>query len=1192
MNPQPLHPAEALFDKCIDQSLSPQEQAQLDAWVCADARNAEALARWLLAHAQTAEGLSMGLAMAPQVAGRLPHRKPAAGGVPLAVQFGLTAAGLALAVGAGAWVWLATRDQAPPAVAKAPVSPAPVPVPSLPPVALRPGEKNSPSSSRESKIAASIEASLTDPTMSSRHLQRLLFALAFLGSADLSTRPAVAQDTPPSAGDGTTPPPVVPPAPPSALPPAVATADPAADRVEGLADDSLAIPGIEKMSSTIQGSRRAIVRGDYEEAIKRLEELKGKKQKPEEATATAKLLDYAYANGPELQLKAIEAADPLKALQLFNRLKPPGSPGFYAPRLKDRIAAAEAKVRSPETQGLVKAGHEFNAIYDLFQVFPEEGKPKLEAFVAAHGADPYGQMAQRVLEGKAPTEESEVAVGGGGVAGASLDQAAILYPSEFRSAKGQVPKSLPELRKVCSDFLAQSEKALKAQTADVPECDAKFWRWLDSRPAMRTGLLLAKNPVPAPYVINLAKFYKKFGEKACGKYGQLVLAAALTEEDVTIGGHNYGPGDFTENQRKVGEWLWKNQSKVEFWRFVKEPKKYAEMAGGTLEGVTDTDKMAYLSHTYPPRIRSSRMQNVRIQILQQEAQVPGVQWPLFPVAQTPYILLNPVAACNEAMRDREYIWNMFAGRAGYPGNANPGMQPVAAAAPKVGTRIHYGKYGFEYTRPDVALRQSLWHPTNVIRIAEDGGVCGRMATSCSLGEAMLGIPSTPAGQPGHCALMTVSYSSGQYGASIGQSVTGTWMNTGPGVLGVSPAVAGHDHDAVSWLALTRTVNRVGMENYHASLVAAYMAETVSNSADKRGWLELAVRLNPYHLAATEKIWAMAAQGGVNALNKSIQQSVERMALKKGKSIDEMVLHPDDALILRRLSAALPKQYDAALERAGNTAPVQDYGGGEYVIGQDGASAAAEPSAQPGIAAGSTAVATAGGNKQMIKNDLELMFRYMLAFQKKGLMYGFASEVFLKHVARVDPEVGRKMLNQLLEEAFKLPIPTPENMDKGDCPLYVCIQGLTEMDSKLSSKDRSKGLLEICTRLEKAGARLVRHNHPSLVYGTTIFVDDAQTHPIYLQVADLLDKALRDSGPEGIVLADKVKRKYDADFAKLDYQCKLEAYAKTLPLAGGRKLEKPKPPVFDKQGALVKDAAKAAADADAARLKRGEGVKAE
>ena len=107
MNPQPLHPAEALFDKCIDQSLSPQEQAQLDAWVCADPRNAEALSRWLLAHAQTAEGLAMGLAMAPQVAGQvagkvpgqvngrvagsLPRRKPAAGGMtPMLAAIGST----------------------------------------------------------------------------------------------------------------------------------------------------------------------------------------------------------------------------------------------------------------------------------------------------------------------------------------------------------------------------------------------------------------------------------------------------------------------------------------------------------------------------------------------------------------------------------------------------------------------------------------------------------------------------------------------------------------------------------------------------------------------------------------------------------------------------------------------------------------------------------------------------------------------------------------------------------------------------------------------------------------------------------------------------------------------------------------------------------------------------------------------
>lgn len=1006
--------------------------------------------------------------------------------------------------------------------------------------------------------------------MTSPGFRRLSLTLALMGGGAPFAGQAGAEDAP------------------AGLPP------PAAGEDETVADNGPPIPGIEKMSPTIQGSRRAILRGDYEGAIKRLEELKGKKIKEEEAAATAKLLDYAYANGIELQLKAIEAADPLKALQLLNLIKPPGSPGPYAPRFKARIAELEAKVRSPQALALVKAGHEFNAIYDLFQVFPDEAKPKLEAFVAAHGADPYGQMAQRVLEGKTPVEETDLDVGGSGTGGTALDQAALAYPSEFGAAKGPVPKSLPQLRRACADFLTQSEKVLKNEVADAPECDAKFWRWLDSRPTVRTGLLLAKNPVPAAYVINLAKFYKKFGEKACNKYGQLVLAASLTEADVSIGSRNYAPEDFTENQKKVGAWLWKNQAKVEFWRFLKDPKKYAELAGGSLEGVTDTEKMAYLSHTYPPRIHTSRMQNLRVQMLQQESRVAGAQWPLFPVAQTPYVLLEPVAACSEAMRDREYVWGMFTGRVGYPGNANPGQQPGPPAPPRVGTRIHYGKYGFEYTRPDVALRQSLWHPTNVIRIAEDGGVCGRMATACSLGEAMLGIPSTPAGQPGHCALMTVSYGNGQYGASIGQSVTGGWMNTTPHPLGLSPAIAGHEQEAISWLALTRMVNRVGMQNYHASLVCGYLADATADPAARRDWLELAVRLNPYHLTANEKIWAMAAQGGVNALNKSIQQSVERLAIKKGKGFDDLVLHGDDATILRKLAAALPTHYDTAMERAGSVSSQQE---GEYKIGEG--IVKREQTAKEKELAYKAGVG--GDEKQAIKDDLEMMFRYMLAFQKKGLMYGFANQVFLKHLSRVDPEIGRKMLNQLLEEAFKLPIPTPENMDKGDCPLYVCIQGLAQMDSNLPAKDRAKGLLQMCQRLDKAGARLTRHNHPSLVYGTTIFVDDAQTHPIYLQVAAMLDKALRESGAEGSAVAEKIKQKYEADFAKLDYFCKAEAYAKTLPVyqalaAGGRKLnvpppEKPKIPQFDKRGNLVKDAPrKADKDSPAERLKNGEGVR--
>ncbi len=1208
MDPTPSpHPAEALLDKCFDQGLTPAEQAQLEAWLCADPGNADAFARWMLAHAQMPEALAR-LAPPPaelpadkSVAGRLGRKKQASSAAAFG-QFALIAAALALALGAGLWVLLkepaaapgqavAVNPNPPPAGAPEPTPQpgsktkvahgVPKPLPAPPPgpaIALAPDEKSSPASPVRPRIPFPSVQSLETALISHTLLQRALVAFALFGGS-----PAVAQQAPP-------PPSSEPPSlPPAGLPP------PSAIAAEADESDPIGIAGLGQMTPSIQGCHKMVLRGDYFDALKRLDDLKTKKLKPEETAAVLKMIDYAYASGLEPQIKAIETADPLNGLRLLNLMKPPNATDFYAPKLKARMAALEAKLRDPGMKAIQDAGREFERIYEQYEAYPEEAKPKLEAFVAGHANDPYGAMAARVLEGKPPVEDADLAVAGG-AAGHELDQANLLYPSEMGGAKGSVPRNQAELKKVCMDFLAQSERALKADTADAPECDARFWRWLDARPSIRTGLLLAKNPVPPMYAINLAKCYKKFGGNACTKYGQLVLAGCLTEGDITIGGKNYTRDDIDAGERKVGDWLAQNAAQVPLWRFYKEPAKYLDLAGGTKDDIRDGGKLAFASRTYPPRVNCSVIDNLRMQIIQQETRVAGAAWPRFPVAQTPYILLNPVATTQLSKREHEFIWGLYTGRVGMPAGVPAGeLATRPPAAPRVGTTVGYGKYGFEYTRPDVSQRRSLWQPSTVVRIIEDGGVCGRMATACSIGEVLLGIPSTPAGQPGHCALMSVHFNGKEYGAGIEQSVTGTWMNTTPHLLGVSPAIAGHEGEAVSWLDLTQTVNRVGMSNYHASLVAAYRAEGASDPSERRNWLELAVRLNPYHMAAIEKIWAMAAEDGVNALNKAMWDAIERLAIKKGKTMDDVVLGENERLILRKLVGAhVAEHYDTAMSRAGNVSAQQDKK--EYKIG--------EGYVQTELTAEQKELAAKAGlvydEKKEVKEDLELMFRYLVAFQKHNLLYGSTQEIFLKHLSRVDPEIARKMLNKMLDEALKLPLPSNENMDPADTPLYVVITGLAQMDSKLEPKDRVNGLVTLCNLIDKKAPRVCAHNHPLLAYGTTIMVDDAQVQAVYQKVFDLLNKTLREMG-EG-TKADAAEKKLARDVAKMQYgfdlkryPLELAAYKALVVKAGGGKLNVgppavPKPPIFDKDGRVVKAGDKAASP-DQERLRRGEGLTA-
>ena len=917
------------------------------------------------------------------------------------------------------------------------------------------------------------------------------------------------------------------------------------------AENPLNFPHLDKMSSTIQGCRRQILEGRFSEALQRLDAIKDKKLSDEERAATLKLIDFAYEHGLNPQVKAIEDADPLMGLRLLNLFKPPGDkPGPYAPRLKERIAVLEAKLRSPEAKQMQDIGRAFEQLFLQYQAFPDENKARLEEFVAAHANDAYGPMAQRVLEGKEPTEldVDGIATGLQDVASAS---AAIAYPSDMGAFKCDVPKNGAEFKKACIDFLKLSEAALKKDTADCPDCTPAFWNWLDRHPEIRTGLLLAKNPVPAQFAANLAAFHRKFGEKTCNRYGQLVLASSLTEQDVSVnyGAMPYKPEDLSENQRKVGAYLIKNN--IPFWVFLKDKSGYAERAGASSDDVGDIGKMAYVSHTYPPRVTRSRMEYLRAVIRQQESRLSNVAWPVFPVVTTPYILQNPVAAANNlSQREHAFVWDKYSGGQGM---------------------IGYGKYGFEYELPEVKYKKSLWEPNTVVRIIEDGGVCGRMATACVIGEVLLGIPATTAGQPGHCALMEVGFDGKRYNASIGQSVTGTWMNTGPGMLGVSPAIHGLEGTAVSWLALTQTVNRVGMVNYHASLVAGYMADATGDAEAQRRWLDLAIRVNPYHLAAIEKRWGIASDQGANALNKTMQETIMRMAVKPGKGFDDTVLGTEETNIIRKLVGRnLAPMYDKIMIRDGNGDPgpykiagtpvdekVGTPGGAEYkgtderAVNKD----AAKPVA--------LAVTAGPDDKLEVKQDLDLMHRYMVAFAKKGLLYGFTMEVFLKHISKVDPDIAMKMLNDMLAETLKLP-PDLETNDEADSPLFVVTKAIGEMSLKLSPQARSNGLHTLCGKIAAGSPRFYKKYNPELVNKKTIFPPEMRPNKAYMMAFEYLQKDLRLSGPKGIELADKAELNMARELAVATYECKKERYKLILDGTGSPPPDGvPKPPDLKK-----------------------------
>lgn len=63
-----------------------------------------------------------------------------------------------------------------------------------------------------------------------------------------------------------------------------------------------------------------------------------------------------------------------------------------------------------------------------------------------------------------------------------------------------------------------------------------------------------------------------------------------------------------------------------------------------------------------------------------------------------------------------------------------------------------GEYSFRYERHEIQCKTSGWHPGSGPRIAEDGGVCGRLSYLSSIGNTCKNsAPSRGVGQPGHAA---------------------------------------------------------------------------------------------------------------------------------------------------------------------------------------------------------------------------------------------------------------------------------------------------------------------------------------------------------------------------------------------------------------------------------------------------------
>jgi hypothetical protein len=139
-------------------------------------------------------------------------------------------------------------------------------------------------------------------------------------------------------------------------------------------------------------------------------------------------------------------------------------------------------------------------------------------------------------------------------------------------------------------------------------------------------------------------------------------------------------------------------------------------------------------------------------------------WPRFPLT-APWPLLTMLAADRQPLREREERWIAFRDH---------------------GEFYKYGEYigGIAQQHAMQSARRLKPYPftyATIQMMLKDGGVCGTMGSISARGHNILGVPSSQAVQPGHCAVVYFQYDSkgNSYSCKGGQYATGGDEKTGP-----------------------------------------------------------------------------------------------------------------------------------------------------------------------------------------------------------------------------------------------------------------------------------------------------------------------------------------------------------------------------------------------------------------------------
>ena len=218
-------------------------------------------------------------------------------------------------------------------------------------------------------------------------------------------------------------------------------------------------------------------------------------------------------------------------------------------------------------------------------------------------------------------------------------------------------------------------------------------------------------------------------------------------------------------------------------------------------------------------------------------------WPRFPI-EAPWPVLMMLAADDQPLREREDIWSRYRD----DGEFKTYGEYIGGIAQQFDMQSARRVAPFPFSYGSI---QMMW---------KDGGVCGTMGNIGARTYRICGVPSSTAGQPGHCAIVFMEHDAetGRFRCRGGQYATGgdevTTVHAGwdyDDVGGRRPMVF---HQSIAW----------GVNHDFVALVEAMVLRRVWDELDETtrseqclDWMRKAMTKNPFTLPLIDGVIAAA-----------------------------------------------------------------------------------------------------------------------------------------------------------------------------------------------------------------------------------------------------------------------------------------------------------------------------------------------